>query len=313
MRTINVLYCIFNVHFCTYSPTLFYMNENWDDYRIFIALAEAGSLLQAGKNLGVQHSTVLRRINSLEKRLDARLFERLKTGYILTASGEKMLETVQHLKDEIYHAERGVLGEDVKLSGTIKISTTDTIGYFWLPEKIAAFKKQYPDIILDIDITTRHTNLTRREADIAIPAINRQPDYMIGRELQPMFVKLYARADYKARNLKPEDYQNHQFLLPNDRLAGLPSNLFIRKFIGPEHVAATSDKLTGLYYLCINGLGIAPLPSYVADQNKDLKCVGELPDEIQKNAIWVLTHPDLRNTARIKAFMRFLKLWTNKG
>lgn len=283
------------------------MNENWDDYRVFIALAEAGSLLQAGKNLKVQHSTVLRRINTLEERLAVRLFERLKTGYVLTASGEKMLETVQHLKEGIYNAERSVLGEDVKLSGTIKISTTDTIGYFWLPDKIAAFKKQYPDIILDIDITTRHANLTKREADIVVSAINHQPDYMIGRELEPMVFKLYARTDYKSENIKPENYSEHPFLLPNDQLARLSVNIFIRRYIDVEKTITTSDKLTGLYHFCKNGLGIAPLPGYVGDQDKDLKCVGELPDEIQKNAIWILTHPDLRNTARIKTFMSFMR------
>jgi DNA-binding transcriptional LysR family regulator len=283
------------------------MNENWDDYRVFIALAEAGSLLQAGKNLGIQHSTVLRRINALEERLSVRLFERLKTGYVLTVSGEKMLETVQHLKDEIYHAERVVLGEDVKLSGTIKISTTDTIGYFWLPKKVTAFKEQYPDITLDIDITTRHTNLTKREADIAIPAINRQPDYMIGRELEPLTFKLYAHLGYEASDIQPEDYRQHEFLLLNDQLAGLPTNIFIRKHIDDQQIVTTADKLTGLYHFCRNGLGIAALPTYVGDPDPNLKCVGELPSSIQTNKIWILTHPDLKNTARIKAFMEFMR------
>lgn len=286
-----------------------YMNDNWDDYRVFIALAEAGSLLHAGKALGVQHSTVLRRINALEERLSVRLFDRLKTGYVLTASGEKMLETVQHLKDEIYNAERAVLGEDVKLSGTIKISTTDTIGYFWLPEKIAAFKVQYPDIILDIDITTRHRNLTKREADIVIPAVNRQPDTMIGRELKPIIFNLYAHLGYEASNIQPEDYKGHKFLLPNEQIAGIPPNVFIRKHIDEAQIVTTSDKLTGLYHFCKNSLGIAPLPSYVGDKDENLKCVGELPAEIQKNAIWILTHPDLKNTARIKAFMEFMRTY----
>jgi len=284
------------------------MNENWDDYRIFIALADAGSLLQAGKNLGIQHSTVLRRINTLEERLSVRLFERLKTGYVLTVSGEKMLDTVKHLKDEIINAERLVLGEDLKLSGRIKISTTDTIGYFWLPKKIAAFKEQYPDITLDIDITTRHTNLTKREADIAIPAINRQPDYMIGRELEPVTFKLYAHLEYEASDIQPEDYRQHEFLLPNDQLAGLPTNIFIRKHIDDQQIATTADKLTGLYHFCRNGLGIAALPTYVGDPDPNLKCVGALPDSIQTNTIWILTHPDLKNTARIKAFMSFMRV-----
>lgn len=282
------------------------MVDNWDDYRVFIALAEAGTLAQAGKNLGVQHTTVLRRINALEARLSVRLFERFKSGYVLTAPGERMFETLKHLKDDIYDAERQVLGEDIKLSGTIKISTTDTIGYFWLPEKVKKFKALYPEIILDIDITTRHTNLTKREADIAIPAINRQPDYMIGRELAPMTLKLYAHKDYDACDIRPENYKNHAFLLPNDDLARLPVNVFIRKHIQEKQIVMVSDKLTGLYHFCCQGLGIAPLPSYVGDNDKNLKAVGVIPQHIQKNAIWILTHPDLKNTARIKAFMGFM-------
>ena len=282
------------------------MPENWDDYRIFIALAEAGSLLQAGKNLGVQHSTVLRRINSLEQRLGVRLFERLRGGYTLTASGERMLATVQHLKEEVTNAERQVLGGDVKLSGSIKISTTDTIGYFWLPPYIKGFKEKYPDITLDVDITTRHINLTKREADIAIPAVNRQPDYMIGRELQKIVFRLYAHQSYQATNVQPDAYQAHNFLLPNEAIGGIPANRYIRKYIGTKQIAATSDKLTALYQMCKQGLGIAALPSYVAEKDASLKCVGELPASTQKNAIWLLTHPDLKNTARIRAFMEFM-------
>ena len=282
------------------------MPENWDDYRIFIALAEAGSLLQAGKNLSVQHSTVLRRINALEQRLGVRLFERLRSGYTLTVSGEHVLATVQHLKEAITNAELQVLGEDVKLSGSIKISTSDTIGYFWLPPYIKAFKEKYPEISLDVNITTRHINLSKREADIAIPAINQRPDYMIGRELQKIVFKLYAHQSYQATKVQPDDYRVHNFLLPNEAIGGIPVNHYIRKYIDAKQIAATSDKLSGLYQMCKQGLGIAALPSYVAEKDASLKCVGELPDSTQKNAIWLLTHPDLKNTARIKAFMEFM-------
>ncbi len=291
---------------------------DWDDYRIFIALAEAGSLTQAGKDLGVTHTTVLRRINALEERLSVRLFKRHTSGYTLTAPGERMLETVLHLKDDIYQAERMIMGEDVRLSGTIKISTTDTIAGYWLPPYIKAFKARYPDIVIDLNITTRHINLSKREADIVIPAINRQPDYMIGRVLEPIRFNIYGHKDYiKSHNIgaavTPQDFKKYDFLLPNEALAEIPPNIYVRKHIEEGNIAATADKISALYYLCCQSLGLAPLPSYLGESQPDLVALMTLPEAVQKNAIWILTHPDLRHTARIKAFMEFMREASSGG
>lgn len=282
------------------------MKENWDDYRIFISLAKQGSLASSGKNLKVQHTTVLRRINALEERLSVRLFERLRTGYVLTPSGEKLLRTIKHLEDRISNAEREIIGEDVKLSGSIKISTTDTIGYFWLPKYAAKFKSQYPHIELDIEITTRQRNLTKREADIALPALDTAPDYMVGRAIRPIRFRLFAHKDLGIANITPDEYSKHKFLLPNDTISGLPASRYIRQFV-TEPVEAMSDKITGLYFMCKQRLGITLLPDYIGDYDSDLICVGQLPESVQTISIWILNHPDLRNTARIKAFTSFLR------
>ncbi len=287
------------------------MKDNWDDYRIFIALAEQGSLAKTGKSLNIQHTTVLRRINALEQRLSVRLFERLRTGYTLTEPGEKMVSTIAHLKNEILNAERGILGEDVKLSGTIRISTTDTIGYFWLPKFVAKFKLKYPEIELDIDITTRHRDLTAREADVVLPAVNVQPDYMIGRAIRPIHFRLYAHKELNISPLTQYTYNDHDFLLPNEVLRDLPASRYIKQFY-TRAAAVTSDKITGLYFLCKQRMGITLLPDYIGDHDADLECVGQLPMEVQKNSIWILNHPGLRNNARIKAFTTFLRMEADK-
>ena len=281
---------------------------NWDNYQYFLKVALLGSLKGAAEVLGVNHSTVFRRINALEESMDVRLFERLKTGYVLTEAGEEILDQVQHIEDRMHAIDRKLLGKDIRLSGTIKISTTDTLGYYWLPPYIRQFKDEYPHIVIDVDIKTRFTNLSRREADILVPTVNEQPDYMVGRQLAPIIVGLYASKAYVEQYGKPsgvDDLWSHRLLLPNEALAGLPLIKWLRKYVPSEAIAASSDKLTGLYKIAQQGLGIAPLPHYVGDPDPDLIKVMELPRRFYRH-IWILTHPDLRHTARIRAFMQFM-------
>jgi DNA-binding transcriptional LysR family regulator len=285
---------------------------NWDDYRVFLALAEAGSLLKAGQELQVSHTTVLRRLNSLEERLEVRLFERHKTGYVLTASGEKILNSALYLKDEIDLVERQVVGQDVRLSGEIKISTTDTIGFFWLPPFIKKFKKLYPDITLNVEVDNRHRNLSKREADIVLPSMNRQPDYMVGRELAPIHIRLYAHRSYlsdkEEKKIKSDkSFKNFDFILLNENLSQLPMNQYILSRMDSKSVVATASNFSGLYHLCLEGLGVAALPFYVGEQAPELQVVGEIPFSVHSNSIWILTHPDLIRSARILAFMEFMR------
>ena len=283
-------------------------NTDWNDYQFFLKVALLGTLTAAADTLGVNHSTVFRRINSLEKKMDVRLFERLKTGYVLTEAGEEIIDQVQRIENEIHEIDRKLLGKDIRLSGSIKVSTTDTLGYYWLPPYIKKFKVEYPDIIIDVDIKTRFTDLTKREADIVIPTINEQPEYMVGRKLAPIILRLYASESYVQRHGIPEnidDLSSHRMLLPNEALAGLPIIKWLKKYVSEEAIAASSDKLTGLYKFAQQGLGIAPLPHYVGDPDPILVKVMEVPRQFHR-AIWILTHPDLRHTARIRAFTGFM-------
>ncbi|GAB6904782.1 LysR family transcriptional regulator [Desulfosarcina cetonica] len=281
---------------------------DWNDYHYFLKVAVLGSLNAAAEALSVNHSTVFRRINALEARMDVRLFERLKTGYVLTEAGEEILQRVQAVEEEMHAIQRTLLGKDIRLSGTLKISTTDTLGYHWLPPYIRRFKARYNDIRIDVDIKTRYTNLTKREADIVIPAVNTQPETMVGWKLAPILIRLYAAVDYIAQNGRPrtpEEFAGHHFLLPNEALAGLPADRWLRRLIPESAIVATSDKLTGLYHLARQGLGLTFLPHYVGDTDERLVAVMDLPENCYHD-IWILTHPDLRHTARVKAFMQFM-------
>lgn len=280
----------------------------WDSYLYFLRVAETGKLSSSARELGVNHSTVFRRINNLEEKLQVRLFERSRKGYTLTEAGEEILSSVEMIEDQIFEIQRKLLGKDIRLSGNLKISTTDTIGYYWLPPYIKAFKEQYPKILVDLDIQIRFTNLTKREADIVVPAINMQPDFMVGRKLSRIFFRLYASRHYVKKHGMPattDEFSSHHFLVPNESLAALSVTQWLNKHVPAHCVAAASDKLSTLFKFAQQDLGIAALPHYVGQSDENMLEILELPDDCHRN-VWILTHPDLRNTARVRAFMQFM-------
>jgi len=288
---------------------------HWDDYLYFLRVARLGSLKAASKSLKVNHSTVLRRINALEEKLEARLFERLNTGYVLTESGKEIFDQIDHIEEEFLSIERKVLGRDVRYEGKIKLSITDTLGQHWLPPYVKKFKEKQPGILLDIDIRTGFTDLTKREADIVIAAVNRHPDYMIGRVLAPIKLKLYAATDYLASQGKPhsfEDLADHKLLILNERLGRIGFNEWLKNLVPKSAIALSCNMLTTLYSYTRQGLGIAPLPTYVGDPDHELARVLDVPEQFHQK-IWMLTHPDLKNTRRIKAFMQFMYGETSAG
>lgn len=281
---------------------------NWDDYHYFLRVARLGSLNAASKALEVNHTTVLRRINALEKNLEVRLFERFKSGYALTESGQQIFDQIEHIESDFLSVERKVAGKDIKYEGTIKLSTTDTLGQHWLPPYVRKFNNLYPDILLDIDIRTSHTDLTKREADIVIAAVNRHPDYMIGKVLGPIQIRLYASNDYVEKNGQPESLNHlaeHKILILNEELRNIGFNQWLENLVPRSAINLKCNMLTSLYRYALQGLGIAPLPTYVGDRDNRLISIMDIPEEFYGD-IWILTHPDLKNSVKIRAFMQFM-------
>jgi len=163
----------------------------WDDYRHFLAIEQAGSVLGAAKQLGVNHTTVLRRIASLERRriaslerrLGVRLFERLRTGYTPTPAGEELRNVILGVRQVLLDVEHRLSGKDLQLSGVVRIATTDTLSHGLLLPHLRAFRQLHPHIQLQIIGSNQIVSLTRREADIAIRATNQPPDNMLGRKI----------------------------------------------------------------------------------------------------------------------------------
>lgn len=194
----------------------------WDDYRHFLAIEQAGSVLGAAKQLGVNHTTVLRRIASLERRLGVRLFERLRTGYTPTPAGEELRNVILGVRQVLLDVEHRLSGKDLQLSGVVRIATTDTLSHGLLLPHLRAFRQLHPHIQLQIIGSNQIVSLTRREADIAIRATNQPPDNMLGRKIGLARSAIYGALSYLDERGHDLASDRHDWIGLDETLAHLP-------------------------------------------------------------------------------------------
>lgn len=167
----------------------------WDDLRVVQAIAEAGSLSGAGRRLGASHATVFRRLNAIERRLGVALFERSRTGYAPTPAGEDLAATATRVAAEVHGAERRVAGRDLSLSGTIRVTTTDTLLVGLLSPIFAGFQRTHPETTLEVAVSNQLFNLSQRDADVAVRPSSSPPEHLVGRRIGTIDQAVYARHD----------------------------------------------------------------------------------------------------------------------
>src|SRR5450631_3407252 len=156
---------------------------NWDEFRLVKAIAQARSLVGAAQALGLNHSTVFRRLAAIETAVGARLFERSRAGYQATAAGEEMVDLAGRMGESILEFERRVAGRDVKPTGELKVTTVDSFAMHLLPGILARFLKANPAMQVEIALSQQYLNLSRRDADVAIRATSRPGDTLVGRRI----------------------------------------------------------------------------------------------------------------------------------
>src|SRR5690554_1183536 len=171
---------------------------NWDDLRVFLAVARAGSLSGAARSLSVNHSRVFRRIAGLEEMLGVRLFERLPTGYALTPAGEETLGIVERIESDVATLDRTVTGQDLRLSGTVRITAPDMLALWLLPDHLRGFRVAHPGIEVEIVVGNEALNLSRRETDMALRISNTPPETLVGRRVGELAFAIYGAPDYCA-------------------------------------------------------------------------------------------------------------------
>ncbi|MEM9062952.1 MAG: LysR family transcriptional regulator [Pseudomonadota bacterium] len=283
---------------------------DWSDVPYILSVCEAGSLAGAARRMGVNHSTVYRRVEGLEERLGVRLFERQSHGYVMTPAGELFYQRAIVLCDGMNGIEMALAGQDLRLEGELTVTTTDSLLYHLTPT-LLAFQEAHPNVALRLLSDARPLDLMRRDADIALRPTQNPPEHWVGRKLMPISCAVYARKDHWSTAEGAEPDQQRWVMLDEDLYQSPMSKLTnARK---PDEARVTVvNTVMGVFDMVRSGLGVAALPCYLGDNDPQLLRVCE-PDDAFTWDLWLLAHPDVRRSARVQAFFKFASsaIWQN--
>lgn len=278
---------------------------DWNALKVFIAIEQAGSLAGAARILGVNHSTVFRRLNALERDLGARLFERLPTGYVPTPLGEELRDIANGIDGAFDDLERRVAGRDVRPGGKVRITAPNNLAYRFLPTYLAELRRDYPDIEVELLVSNLEVNMNSRQADIAVRVTGAPPDHLVGRQVRAIGWSLYGGLAYRDQHGFPaglDDLGQHRLIGASHGMRHLPAFVWLERTL-PQCVTARSDDLVAMSWLAQAGHGLALLPD--DQQRPGLDRLFAFPPGKTSN-LWLLTHPDLRRVERIRLVMRHL-------
>lgn len=281
------------------------MLDDWNDLKLVLAVARTGALTRAAAQLRIDHSTVYRRLKGIEHRIGTKLFDRTPTGdYRPTPAGEQIAAAAERIEAEAQALDRAISGRDQRLTGRLKVTSSETLAYRLLTPEIARFRAAHPGILVELAVNNRVLSLSRREADIALrPMRPREPD-LWGRKLAEVVWAVYA-----AESLAPID--------PAEPFGGLPvigwgeedNNIraadWVARAAPVDRIAYRSSSLVNQLVAVRAGMGAALLPCYLGDPEPGLRRIGAPQDEV-RGEMWIVTHTDLRTTARVRAFLELV-------
>ncbi len=288
-------------------------DENWEDLRLVLAITRGRGLSGASRLLGCHHATVLRRLNSLEHRSGALLFHRSALGYEPTKEGEELARLAEGIEEDVLAAYRKLAGNDLRLSGTIRCATSDYLAQTILPGLLKQFRQQYPEISIEICVSTAFASLTKRDADVALRATIDAPDELYNQCLTKIGFGVYASPHYLSAVGEGCEISEMDWIGEDDSLAHVSTYQWRLTDYPEVDVKLKFDSLLGKYNAVCAGIGIAILPHYMARSpslpgspllaSPPLVCLAE-NHEGWELGLWMLTHKDLRHVHRIRAFMR---------
>ena len=284
-------------------------NSSWDDWRVVDAIAKTGTTAAAAKILGYNQSTVFRRITQLEESLGVRLFERDKRGFRLTPQGETLLPSLDQMSEVVSDIERRILGLDHRFEGKVTLSVNGSIAKWLLADSLRQFRKRYPEITLHLDVTDRVVNIKEREADLVIRGSNDPDPDLFGRKITRLPYAIYTSTQWADANAQrrvfSRDPMQIEWIGLSGQLVGTAPERWMRSNLAGVNIRVTASSIEACADLAAAGHGCAVVPCYVGDARQDLTRISDnIPSVFTQ--IWVLTHRDLRKTARVSALMRFI-------
>ena len=272
---------------------------DWDDFRLFLALYRNGSLRGAAQQLGVNHSTVSRRVSRLNSGYGAPLFDKTPLGYQVTEAGQSLLRAALEMEATFQNATRQIKTRDTLISGQIKISLPEAIARYLIFDELLDFQTRYPNIQFIINASYAFANLDNMEADVVIRGCNTPPEHLVGKRIGNMNLGIYARKDAFNSSKK----SNLKWAIAN--MAQTKQDWFIHSGAADLPVGWVIEDFQLRYQAVTSGKAIARAPCYIGDQNTELM---RLPDSglTPLYDLWVLTHKDSLETQRVRLLMDYL-------
>lgn len=280
---------------------------SWDGLRYFIAAAEAGSLTAAARRLGSNQPTVGRHIDALEEALGVKLFQRSVKGLALTEDGVALLQQGLEIQAQMVRVERTVSGER-SVSGSVRLSLPEGLCLEVVLPQLARFYGAYPEIRLQLEVSSSAANLTRGEADLAIRLFRPDEADLVVRQLGEMAMGLFASRGYLERFGMPQgvaELQAHRLIAYGEQLAGLAENRWLLAQAGRVPPVLSSDSTASRLRATLEGVGISLQPRMFLANNPGLIPLLASAD-LPGHTMWLVYHKDLRQSARVRAVADFL-------
>ncbi|MDB5484440.1 MAG: LysR family transcriptional regulator [Tardiphaga sp.] len=278
-------------------------SPDWDDFRFVLAIARGGTVSAAARQLGVDHTTVIRRVDRLEHQLSAKLFDRRKTGYILTEPGHRVASSAEAMESTVVANQEMIGGSRAHLTGTVRIGAPDGFGSYFLASRLVKLADLYPALDLQLVATARLFSLSKREADIAITLAMPKEGRIIGRKLLDYSLGLYAAPAYLAQFpaiRSRDDLPAHRFVGYIEELLFTPELDYLPLVSPKISPKFRSANLIAQLNATLAGFGIAVLPRFMAAVHPELQPI--LADTITiRRSFWLLMHADSKDLARIRA------------
>jgi len=282
---------------------------NWDNLRLFLAVVRAQSAQEAARRLGLDHSTITRRLHRLEKELDAQLFQRTPAGHVLTTAGHRLLEHVERMESSMVLVGEDIGGDSHTLTGNVRLGATEGFGSFFLAPHLSHFCERHPAIQVELLIVPRFINLSQREADLAVNIERPQGSGQVCSRLTDYRLRLYASRSYLERHppiRHLEDVSAHRFFGYVEELVFSTALRYLTDIAPAAPTPLRSTSVVAQYHAVREGRGLAVLPCFMAAQSAEL--VPVLVDEIDLlRTFWIAAPGDRRELARVRALWEFVR------
>ncbi|WP_022958061.1 LysR family transcriptional regulator [Spongiibacter tropicus] len=277
---------------------------DWDDIRYFTVLARSGSLSSAARTLGVTHVTVARRIDRLETQRKVKLFDRRQSGYRLTTAGERLMSDAEVVEESCLHFERKIRGQSDVLAGPLTLSIPETT-LIDLSAPLAEFMRRYPDIELTVFATSEQHNLNQSQADILIRITDHPPELLVGRKLTDIPMYAYGTREYL--DSIGGDMKKASWVIWQAAFGKNFGDRYFRNMVEDAHITLRTNSNSQLVAMVRQGVVLGLMTAPIARRYPELLPISDTP--LVTSELWLLTHSDLRDSARVRCFMKFISEW----